>query len=105
MSKLKSTTLSKVKECEALINRNSNYRLSGALGDYFTCAISGEPCLGKIICDEDDQSSQFFSRSHAKIDMEKIKRCPMFGTISKEQLPDMIRKRMEGKANEIINKL
>jgi len=101
---LKSEKLSERKECEALVNRNSEYRLSGDLGDYFLCAITGRACIGKIILDEDDLSSQFFSRAHAKIDMDALKNCASYG-ITKEELPEVIRRRKEKEAEDLINNL
>ena len=100
----KSERLSKEKECEALIDRNSEYHLSGDLGDFFRCAITKKACLGKIILDEDDQTSQFFSRAHAKIDMDRIKRCPLFG-LDKEDVINFINKRQEIETKELINKI
>jgi hypothetical protein len=105
MSKLfKSEKLSPAKECEALINRNSEYSLSGELGDYFRCAITGKDCIGKEINDEDDQSSQFFSRAHAVINLKKIKRCPSFG-IDKETVKLLIKKRKENETNELLEQV
>jgi len=105
MSKLlKSEILPIEKECEALINRHSEYHLSGDLDEYFRCAITGNACIGKIILDEDDQTSQFFLRAHAKIDMAKIKKCPSFG-LDKEMVKTLILKRKDIELNETLNKL
>jgi hypothetical protein len=105
MSKLlASEKLSPVKECEALINRNSEYRLSGDLGEFFRCAITGKDCIGKEITDDDDQSSQFFSRAHAVINMKKIKRCPSFG-MDKEMVKALIMKRKENETNELLDQI
>jgi len=104
MALLKSERLSPEKECEALINRNSEYRLSGDCGKFFRCAITGKACLGREIRDDDDQSSQFFSRGHAVINKEEIKKCPSYG-VTKEELPAIIRRKKEQEAEEIINKL
>ena len=100
----KSEMLSPIKECEALLNRHSEYHLSGDLGEYFMCAITGKSCLGKISLDEDDQSTQFFSRAHAKIDMNKIKKCPLYG-IAKEDIAEVIHKRKLKEEQDILNKL
>jgi hypothetical protein len=105
MAKLfKSEILSPEKECEALVNRNSEYRLSGDCEEFFLCAITGRACIGRIIRDDDDQSSQFFSRGHATIDKEALKNCASCG-ITKEELPGVIRKRKENEANDLINNL
>lgn len=101
---LASEKLSPVKECEALINRNSEYHLSGDLGEFFRCAITGKECIGKEINDEDDQSSQFFSRAHAVINMKKIKRCPSFG-IDKEMVKTLIMKRKETETSELLDQI
>ena len=101
---LKSEILSETKECEALLNRHSEYHLSGDLEEYFVCAITGKGCIGKVISDDDDQSSQFFSRAHAFIDMKKIKKCPSFG-IDKEMVKTLILKRKENETNNILNQL
>jgi len=105
MAKLfKSEKLSPEKECEALINRNSEYRLSGDCAEFFLCAITGAPCIGRQITDDDDQSSRFFSRGHATIDKEALKNCASYG-ITKEELPEVIRKRREKETQDLINKL
>lgn len=102
---LKSEIMSAEKECEALINRNQEYQLSGDLDEFFRCAITGKDCIGKIICDEDDQTSQFFSRAHTKIDMERIKNCPLYSIIDKEMIQKLILKRRDKETVEILNQL
>ena len=101
---LKSERLSPTKECEALLNRNSEYHLSGDLGEFFKCAITGKNCIGKVISDDDDQSSDFFSRAHAKIDMDEIKNCPLFG-LGKEEVIEFVKKKKAIEQQEIINEL
>jgi hypothetical protein len=104
MALLKSEKLSPQKECEGLINRNSEYHLSGDCDEFFLCAITGMPCIARVITDDDDQSSQFFSRGHATIVKSVLNHCAGFG-ISKEELPELIRRRKEKETNDLINKL
>lgn len=101
---LKSEILPVEKECEALLNRNSEYHLSGDLDEFFCCAITGKDCIGKYMRDEDDQSSQFFSRAHAKIDMAEIKKCPSYG-LDKELIRTLVLKRRDKETIEILKQL
>jgi len=90
--------------CPALTNENYKYHLSGDAADYCICAITGNGCFGRVISDPDDQSSQFFSRGKCSIDLEEIKRCPLYG-VSKETFQTVLKDRAQQEFNEKVNQI
>jgi len=88
--------------CPALTNENYEYHLSGDCKPYCTCAITGKPCLGRVISDPDDQSSQFFSRAKCSIDPDKAKTCPVYGC-SSETLKAILRERLAMENEDRLN--
>jgi hypothetical protein len=90
--------------CPALTNENYKYHLSGDAADYCICAITGRGCFGRVISDPNDQSSRFFSRAKCNIDLEKIKRCPLYG-VSKETFQNVLKDRAQQEFNEKVNQI
>lgn len=88
--------------CPALVNEDYTYHLSGDLGEYCLCSITGYPCLGKVIGDPDDRSSHFFGRGRCGIDSNAIKRCPLYGA-SKETLKVVLTDKAKKEYTEKIN--
>lgn len=83
-----------MKICPALTNENYDYHLSGDCRDYCLCLINGNACIGRVIDDPEERSSQFFSREKCSIDKDKIKSCPVFGS-SIEIIKLIIKERQE----------
>jgi len=93
------------KTCPALTDEYYDYKLSGdAYTEHCRCAINGEKCVGFVIRDVDDQSSQFFSRGKNFLDPKKIKKCPLYG-MSKKTFKTIIKERAEREMNEKIDKI
>lgn len=90
--------------CPALYKENYEYHLSGHSAEFCLCILNDEPCKGRVISDPDDQSSQFFSRGKCTIDMEEIKKCPMYG-MSKETFQTILKEKAEKELNEKLNHL
>lgn len=90
--------------CPALYKEDYDYHLSGDCDDYCRCIINDEPCKGREIEDPEDRSSQFFSRGRCIINMEEIKKCPMYG-MSKETFQTILKERTEKELNEKLNHL
>lgn len=67
------------KTCPVMIKENYDYHLSGDAAKFCVCSLNNKPCLGVVVSDPDEQSSQFFSRGKCMIDTERIKRCPVYG--------------------------
>ena len=90
--------------CPALTKENYKYHLSGDSAKFCRCMVNDEPCKGRIIDDPDDQSSQFFSRGKCMIDMEKIKKCPLYGS-SKETFAAIIKDKAKKELDEKLKQL
>ena len=60
--------------CPALYKEDYGYHLSGDCTKFCLCILNDMKCIGRVISDPDDQSSQFFSRGKCSIDMEQIKK-------------------------------
>jgi hypothetical protein len=90
--------------CPALSNENYKYHLSGDAADYCICVLTGNGCFGRVISDPDDQSSEFFSRGKCNIDLEKIKKCPLYG-VSNETFKMVLKDRATKEFNDKINKI
>jgi hypothetical protein len=88
------------KACPALKDENYEYHLSGnAYNDYCKCALTGNRCIGFVVEDPDDRSSQFFSRGKNVLDENKIKKCPVYGC-SVETFKAIMKDRAEREFNE-----
>lgn len=91
--------------CPALKNEDYEYGLSGDVADEkCLCVLNDEPCMGRVIIDPDDQSSQFFSRGKCAFDMDEIKKCPAYG-LSKETLKLILKEKVEKETEEKLNQL
>ncbi|MFA6090056.1 MAG: hypothetical protein WC755_09445 [Candidatus Woesearchaeota archaeon] len=90
--------------CPALYKENYEYHLSGDSAEYCLCILNDQKCAGRVISDPDDQSSQFFSRGKCSIDMEKIKKCPMYG-MSKETFQTILKEKAQKELDEKLNHL
>jgi len=83
------------KTCPALTNEDYEYHLSGdAYSKYNKCMLNGRTCVGINVTDPDDQSSQFFSRGKAGINMDDIKKCPVYGS-SKETIAIIVKEKAQ----------
>ena len=80
--------------CPALHKENYKYHLSGDCAEFCKCILNDRKCIGRVISDPDDQSSQFFSRAKCSIDMDEIKKCPMYG-MSKETFVLIMREKAQ----------
>jgi hypothetical protein len=90
--------------CPALIKEDYEYHLSGDAAKFCICTLNNEACKGRVISDPDNLSSQFFSRGKCSIDMEEIKKCPVYGcsaSILKLILKEKLEKEMNDKLNSI----
>lgn len=87
--------------CPGLTNEDYEYHLSGDAAKYCQCKLTNTLCKGIIIDDPDDQSSEFFSRGKCCVDMDRIKKCPLYGC-SKEVFVMVIKEKM---AKELDEKL
>ena len=93
------------KTCPALTKENYEYHLSGdAYSEYNKCMLNGKTCIGVVVDDPDDQSSQFFSRGRAFIDTKKIKNCPIYGA-SKEIIKKIVEERAQSELNDKLKNL
>ena len=89
--------------CPALIKEDYEYHLGNA-AEFCICTLNNEGCKGRVISDPDDLSSQFFSRGKCSIDMEKIKRCPVYGC-SASTLKLILKEKLEKEMNEKLNSI
>lgn len=85
--------------CPALYKENYEYHLSGDSTKFCLCILNDRKCVGREIIDPDDQSSQFFSRGKCSIDMEEIKKCPMYG-MSKETFQTILKEKAQKELDE-----
>lgn len=90
--------------CPALTKEDYKYHLSGDAEEYCICAITNLKCLGRVIDDPDDQSTQFFSRGKCIIDPDMIKRCPLYG-VSTETLKYVLKDKAQKEFDEKINQI
>jgi hypothetical protein len=88
--------------CPALYNENYEYHLSGDCTKFCKCILNDEKCIGRVISDPDDQSSQFFSRGKCSIDMDKIKKCPIYG-MSTDTFKTILKERHQKELDEKMN--
>ena len=93
------------KTCPALMDENYGYHLSGdAYSKYNKCMLNGRTCMGIVVTDPDDQSTRFFRRGKPSIDLDEIKKCPVYGS-SKETikaiLQDKNRQEMDKKLEQL----
>ena len=92
------------KICNALTKVVDETRLSGDFKDCMICAITGEACIGKKVIINEKESSRFFSRGNAIIDMEKIKTCPSYG-LSVQEAITAAKRRHESKWEELVKEI
>lgn len=93
-----------MKKCTALIKEDYEYHLSGDCSDFCLCAITKKPCLGRVISDPNDQSSQFFSRAKCSIDDKEIEVCPLFGA-SSSIIVKLLEERLEKEKKELLGEI
>jgi hypothetical protein len=65
--------------CPLLKNENYEYAFSGDLSEFCKCAVTDNPCFGKVIYDPEDRSNQFFFRAKCGICKDSIRKCPLYG--------------------------
>jgi len=80
--------------CPALINENYDYHLSGDCDEFCRCIINGKKCIGRVIEDRDDASTQFFSRAMCLMNEDLLNKCPMYG-LSKETFALIIKEKLQ----------
>jgi len=90
--------------CPALTKENYEYHLSGDATEFCICAITGNGCFGRIITDPLDYSSNFFSRGMCNIDLDRIKKCPLYG-VSKETFQAVLKDRAQREFNDKVNQI
>jgi len=90
--------------CPALTKENYKYHLSGDCDEFCRCSITEKPCLGREISDPDDQTSRFFSRGKCSINLNKIKKCPLYG-VSKETFQAVLKDRAQREFEEKVNQI
>lgn len=89
------------KHCEALIKKDRQTRLSGDCEDYFLCSVTGKGCIGREIYDENDESSQFFSRAKPSFNPKLALDCPAYG-LDKEGFKTLIKLRKDAETAAAI---
>jgi len=89
------------KDCEALIKKDRKTRLSGDCEDYYLCSVTGQGCIGREIYDENDESSQFFSRAKPSFNPKEALACPAYG-LDKEGFKTLIKLRKEAETAAAI---
>jgi hypothetical protein len=85
--------------CPALTKEDYDYHLSGDAAEFCVCLMNDQPCVGFVIADPDDRSSQFFSRGKNMLDPDRIKKCPMYG-MSKESFKQLYKEKKEKEMEE-----
>ena len=90
--------------CPALINEDYDYHLSGDAAKFCQCVLNNKRCVGIVVVDPDDQSSQFFSRGKCMLNKKEIKNCPAYG-MSSETLKTMLKEKTERELNEKLDKM
>jgi hypothetical protein len=90
--------------CSALIKKNRSTHLSGDCAKFFLCAITGKACVAREIWDENDESSQFFSRAKASFNSDMANKCPCYG-LDPEGVKTLIRLRREVETNAVIKEM
>jgi len=90
--------------CPAMINEDYEYHLSGDCLSYCTCLLNDEQCVGIVRVDDDDRSSEFFSRARNRFDEEAINRCPMYG-VSAETIKQFIIEKANTEMEKKIGKI
>ena len=92
------------KVCNGLINEDYKYHLSGDCLEFCLCVVTKKRCMGVVVVDSDDQSSQFFSRGKNVVVEKLLNKCPLYGG-SSEVFQTLIKDRMEKELNETLKKL
>jgi hypothetical protein len=87
------------KTCPAMTNEYYDYKLSGDAGKHCTCKLNNIRCIGIVVVDLDDQSSQFFSRGKCQLVESKITDCPVYGA-SKKTIGRIIKEKAEKELKE-----
>lgn len=90
--------------CPALTKENYEYHLSGDSEEFCICTLNDLPCMGRVIADPDNQTSDFFSRGKCMIDTEKINKCPMFGC-TKETFKNVLKEKMQHQMDQKLSDL
>jgi hypothetical protein len=90
--------------CPALYKEDYEYHLSGDCAVFCLCILNDEKCKGRVIDDPDDQSSQFFSRGRCDIDLDKIKKCPLYG-MSKDTFQTILKEKTQKELDDKLNHL
>jgi hypothetical protein len=91
--------------CPALTNENYEYHLSGdAYNKFNKCMLNGRTCVGVRVTDPEDASNRFFSRGKAHIDMDDIKKCPVYGS-SKEVIELIVKEKAKKELEDKLNQL
>ena len=93
-----------MKKCAALIKEDYEYHLYGDCLDFCMCAITKKPCLGRVISDPNNQTSQFVSRAKCSIGDKEIENCPLFGA-SNSIIVKLIEERLEKEKNELLREI
>lgn len=88
--------------CPALSNENYEYHLSGDAEAFCICTMNNLPCIGRVIKDPQNRSSQFFSRAKCMIDTNLLKTCPMYGC-SIKTFKGVLRDKMQKELCEKLN--
>ena len=92
------------KICNALINENYDYMLSGDCLSYCKCMLNDKRCIGMEVEDPEDRSSQFFSRGKNVPSKSKLKKCPVYGS-SLEVFTMIVKERAEREPSEKLDSL
>lgn len=90
--------------CPALIDENYEYHLSGDATKFCKCAVTEKACVGRVISDPEDRSSQFFSRGKCMINQSELLNCALYGA-SKEVIVETIKHRHNLKLEEKLKQL
>ena len=92
------------KDCNALTKKNRKTHLSGDCEDYYICGITGKGCIGREIRDDDDESSQFFSRAKASFNPEEALNCPVYG-LDTDGIKTVLKLRKEAELKSVLNEI
>lgn len=90
--------------CPALINEDYEYKFSDDCRKFCTCAITGSQCIGTVVADSEEASTNMFSRAKCHMSTKKLNQCPMYG-LPKDLYIQAVKHRAELKLQDTLNQM